>query len=153
MVLSSVVPLIPEQLGGDLFSYWRLNNLTTVTGCEWEAEYARNRFTEFSQTLLALTIANLSVLISVGALTGGRLICVQWPAVTSLLSNPDGLVVVDHVSLNLKMQALANNAIQIRSQSLNFVIVKLSMVKLLRFTKIRKNRKSFPLKCFDVYGN
>ena len=30
---------------------------------------------------------------------------------------------------------------------------KLSMVKLSCFAKIRKNRESFPLECFDVYGN
>ena len=29
---------------------------------------------------------------------------------------------------------------------------KLSMVKLSRFAKIRENRESFPLECFDVYG-
>ena len=30
---------------------------------------------------------------------------------------------------------------------------KLSMLKLSRFAKIRENRKSFPLECFDVYGS
>ena len=35
---------------------------------------------------------------NVGALNSGRLICMQWPAVTFFLNNPEGLGVVDRVS-------------------------------------------------------